>query len=191
VDRECNVYSEIAQLRVENWKTEKAVGKLRRKSRRKNTLQVPQMSDNEPEAPPVKKEKRKINEKQMANLRKGMEMMKAKRAEREQFEEKKAKGEIPADAPKPVAPAKAPKVVKASVPVPPPEVVIVQRKKRETKPNPALAELAALRAEVSALKTPAKEVTVEKVVEKVVDKVIHKDRVVTGSEMLNAIFGLK
>ena len=27
--------------------------------------------------------------------------------------------------------------------------------------------------------------------EKVVDKVIHKDRVVTGSEMLNAIFGLK
>ena len=153
------------------------------------------MSDNESDAVPVKKEKRKVSDKQMAALRKGMEALKTKREtlakEREQFEEKKAKGEIPADAPKPVAPAKAPKVVKASVPVPPPEVVIVQRKKRETKPNPALAELAALRAEVSALKTPAKEVTVEKVVEKVVDKVIHKDRVVTGSEMLNAIFGLK
>ena len=149
------------------------------------------MSDNEPEAPPVKKEKRKINEKQMANLRKGMEMMKAKRAEREQFEEKKAKGEIPADTPLPVQPKKVKPVKVVAAPVPPPEVVIVQRKKRETKPNPALAELAALRAEVSALKTPAKEVTVEKVVEKVVDKVIHKDRVVTGSEMLNAIFGLK
>lgn len=156
------------------------------------------MSDTEPDTQPAKKEKRKVSDKQMAALRKGMDALKAKREalakEREVHEEKQTKGEIPADAPKPkMTPnPKPPKVVKVSaVPEPPPEVVVVQRKPRTAKPNPALAELAALRAEVSALKAPAKEVVVEKVVEKVVDKVVHKDRVVTGSEMLNAIFNLK
>jgi hypothetical protein len=152
------------------------------------------MSDDE--APPAKV--RKATDKQMANLRKGMEALKTKREalakEREVHEEKKAKGEIPADAPRPKEvrkPKPAKVVVAPAVPEPPPEVVVVQRKPRVVKPNPALAELAALRAEVSALKAPAKEVVVEKVVEKVVDKVVHKDRVVTGSEMLNAIFNLK
>jgi len=155
------------------------------------------MSDNESDAVPVKKEKRKVSDKQMAALRKGMDALKAKREalakEREVHEEKQTKGEIPADAPKPkfIPNPKVPKVVKVSAVETAPEVVRVVRKKRETKPNPMIGELAALRAEVSALKTPAKEVTVEKVVEKVVDKVVHKDRVVTGSEMLNAIFGLK
>jgi hypothetical protein len=149
------------------------------------------MSDTE--APPVKT--RKVNEKQMAGLRKGMEALKAKREalakEREVHEEKKAKGEIPADAPAPKEVRK-PKPVKViAPPPPPPEVVVVQRKPRVAKPNPALAELALLRTEVAALKTPAKEVVVEKVVEKAVEKVVHKDRVVTGSEMLNTIFGLK
>lgn len=153
------------------------------------------MSDTEPDAPPTKK---KATDKQMANLRKGMEALKTKREalakEREVHEEKKAKGEIPADTPRPreVRKPKPAKVVVAPpAPAPPPEVVVVQRKPRVVKPNPALAELAALRAEVSALKTPAKEVVVEKVVEKAVEKVVHKDRVVTGSEMLNAIFNLK
>jgi len=148
------------------------------------------MSDTEPTIHPVKKETRKINEVQMANLRKGMEMMKANRAAREEYEGKVAKGE---DAPPPPPPQpKKAKVVKvAAVPEPPPEVVVVQRKPRTVKPNPALAELALLRTEVAALKTPAKEVVVEKVVDRVVDKVVHKDRVVTGSEMLNAIFNLK
>ena len=149
------------------------------------------MSDTE--APPVKT--RKVNEKQMAGLRKGMEALKAKREalakEREVHEEKKAKGEIPADAPAPKEVRK-PKAVKViAPPPPPPEVVVVQRKPRVVKPNPALAELALLRTEVAALKTPAKEVVVEKVVEKPIDRVVHKDRVVTGSEMLNTIFGLK
>lgn len=149
------------------------------------------MSDTE--APPVKT--RKVNEKQMAGLRKGMEALKAKREalakEREVHEEKKSKGEIPADAPAPKEVRK-PKAVKViAPPPPPPEVVVVQRKPRVAKPNPALAELALLRTEVAALKTPAKEVVVEKVVEKAVEKVVHKDRVVTGSEMLNTIFGLK
>jgi hypothetical protein len=131
----------------------------------------------------------------MAGLRKGMEALKAKREalakEREVHEEKKAKGEIPVDAPAPKEVRK-PKAVKViAPPPPPPEVVVVQRKPRVVKPNPALAELALLRTEVAALKTPAKEVVVEKVVEKAVEKVVHKDRVVTGSEMLNTIFGLK
>ena len=124
-----------------------------------------------------------------------MEALKAKREvlakEREVHEEKKSKGEIPADAPAPKEVRK-PKAVKViAPPAPPPEVVVVQRKPRVAKPNPALAELALLRTEVAALKTPAKEVVVEKVVEKAVEKVVHKDRVVTGSEMLNAIFNLK
>ena len=149
------------------------------------------MSDTE--APPVKT--RKVNEKQMAGLRKGMEALKAKREvlakEREVHEQKKAKGEIPADAPAPKEVRK-PKAVKViAPPPPPPEVVVVQRKPRVAKPNPMVGEMALLRAEMAALKTPAKEVVVEKVVEKAVEKVVHKDRVVTGSEMLNTIFGLK
>ena len=149
------------------------------------------MSDTE--EPPAKK--RKVSEKQMAGLRKGMEALKAKREvlakEREVHEEKKSKGEIPADAPAPKEVRK-PKAVKViAPPAPPPEVVVVQRKPRTNKPNPMIAEMAALRAEVSALKAPSKEVVVEKVVDRVVDKVVHKDRVVTGSELLNTIFNLK
>ena len=76
------------------------------------------MSDSEPDAPPPPKAK--ATDKQMANLRKGMEALKAKREalakEKEVFEEKQKKGEIPADAPKPkLAPApKKPKVVVVS-----------------------------------------------------------------------------
>jgi hypothetical protein len=150
------------------------------------------MSDSEPEVAPVKKEKRKINEKQMANLRKGMEMMKAKRAEREQFEEKKAKGEIPADAPKPkfIPNPKPPKVVKVSAPPPEPAVIQVERKKRAEKVKIAVddvkSELAALRSELSAMKKP---VEVKEIVKEVaVDRVVEKTKLLSGSEMLNAIF---
>lgn len=146
------------------------------------------MSDSEPDALPTKK---KATDKQMANLRKGMEALKAKREtlakDREVYEEKKSKGEIPADAPRPreVRKPKPAKVVVAP-PAPPPEVVVVERKKREVKPNPMIAEMAALRAEMSALKAPA--VVKEVVVEKPVDRVVEKTKVLTGSEMLNAIF---
>jgi hypothetical protein len=153
------------------------------------------MSDDE--APPVKT--RKVNDKQMAGLRKGMEALKAKREalakEREVHEEKQTKGEIPADAPKPkfIPNPKPPKVVKVSAPPPEPEVIHVERKKREVKAKIAVddvkSELAALRSELAAMKKPAevKEVPVEKVVE----KVVHKEKVVTGSEMLNLLFNLK
>ena len=153
------------------------------------------MSDDE--APPEPKEKRKATEKQMAGLRKGMEALKAKREaiakEREIYDEKKAKGEIPADTPRPKEPRlkKPVKVIVPTAPPPPPEVVSVPKKPRVMKPNPMVGEMAALRAELSALKAPAKEVVVEKVVEKVVDRVVNKDRVVTGSELLNTIFNLK
>ena len=148
------------------------------------------MSDTEPDAVPVKKEKRKVNDKQMAALRKGMDALKVKREtlakEREVHEEKKAKGEIPADTPLPVQPKKVKPVKVVTAPTPPPEVVIVQRKPPTIKPNPMIAEMAALRAEVSALKAPA--VVVEKIVDRPVDRVVEKTKVLSGSDLLNQIF---
>ena len=171
-------------------KLQKSVVLRRRIFKQKITLMEPQMSDSEPEAPPPPpKEKRKMNEKQMAGLRKGMEMMKAKRQEREQFEEKKAKGEIPADTPLPVQPKK-PKIVKVSAPAPEPQVIQVERKKRTEKAKIAVDdvknELASLRAELSALKKPAEVVVKE--VEKPVDRIVEKTKVLSGSELLNSIF---
>jgi hypothetical protein len=66
--------------------------------------------------------------------------------------------------------------------------VIVQRKPRTIKPNPMVAEMAALRAEVSALKAPSKEVVVEKIVDRPVDRVVEKTKVLSGSDLLNQIF---
>jgi hypothetical protein len=73
------------------------------------------MSDSESDAAPVPvdpnvskktgKPKRKVSEAQLANLKHGFEAIKAKREalakERAEFEEKKQKGEVPADAPIP------------------------------------------------------------------------------------------
>ena len=150
------------------------------------------MSDDE--APPVKT--RKVNDKQMAGLRKGMEALKAKREalakEREVHEEKQSNGEIPADAPKPkfIPNPKPPKVVKVSAPPPEPAVIQVERKKREVKVKVAVddvkSELAALRSELAAMKKPAE---VKEVVKEVaVDRVVEKTKLLSGSEMLNAIF---
>jgi hypothetical protein len=151
------------------------------------------MSDSEPDAPPVKI--RKATDKQMAGLRKGMEALKAKREalakEREVHEEKKGKGEIPADAPAPkLKYEKKPKVVKVSAPAPPPEVIHVERKKREVKVKVAVDdvknELASLRAELSALKKPAE--IKEVVKEVVVDRPVVTTKMVSGSDLLNQIF---
>jgi len=154
------------------------------------------MSDSEPDAPPVKKEKRKVNEKQMAGLRKGMEALKAKREtlakEREVHEEKQTKGEIPADAPKPkfVPNPKPPKVVTVPAPPPEPEVIYKERKKSVVKARIAVddvkSELAALRSELAAMKKPAE---IKEVVKEVpVERVVEKTKMLSGSEMLNAIF---
>jgi len=162
------------------------------------------MSDND-EPPPPKKEKRKVTDKQMENLKKGMEVMKQKREalakEREEFEAKKAKGEIPADAPKPRFQPKPPKLQPKIVHAPPPqpEEITVARKARQVKVKvavesvPTKEDLASLKAEMlAAMQKPAPEPVIKEVpVEKIVDRVVHKERVVTGSEMLNQIFGLK
>lgn len=152
------------------------------------------MSDDE--APPVKT--RKVNEKQMAGLRKGMEALKAKREtlakEREVYEEKQKKGEIPADAPRPklVPNPKPPKVVKVSAPPPEPQVVLVERKKRVDKAKIAVddvkSELASLRAELSAMKKPAEIKEVIKEVSVPVERIVEKTKVLSGSELLNSIF---
>ena len=156
------------------------------------------MSDTESDTSPPKKEKRKVSEKQMAGLRKGMEALKAKREilakEREVHEEKKAKGEIPEDAPKPklVPNPKPPKVVKVSAPQPEPQVIQVERKKRVDKAKIAVddvkGELASLRAELSALKKPAEIKEVVKEVEKIVDRPVVTTKMVSGSDLLNQIF---
>lgn len=158
------------------------------------------MSDND--EPPPKKEKRKVSDKQMENLKKGMEVMKQKREtlakEREEFEAKKAAGEIPANAPKPrlqVNPPKLqPKIVHA--PPPAPEEITKARKVRAVKVKVAVDnvmtkdDLAALRNEMmAAMQKPAPDAVIKEVpVEKIVDRVVHKERVVTGSDLLNSIF---
>ena len=158
------------------------------------------MSDND--EPPPKKEKRKVTDKQMENLRKGMEVMKQKREalakEREEFEAKKAAGEIPADAPKPrfqpKPPKLQPKIVHRTPPAP--EELTVARKARQVKVRvavesvPTKDDLASLKAEMlAAMQKPAPEPVIKEVpVEKVVDRVVHKERVVTGSDLLNSIF---
>jgi len=150
------------------------------------------MSDDEA---PVIKTKKKCSEKQLESLRKGMEKIKQKREaiakEREEHEKKKAAGEIPADAPKPKY-VPEPKKEKITAPAPVIPMVTKERKPRVNKPrvdDEIRSEFASLRTELAALKKPA-EVKVE-VVEKPVETVVYKERIVTGSELLNAVFKLR
>jgi hypothetical protein len=152
------------------------------------------MSDSEPETKPVKKEKRKCNEVQLANLRKGMEVMKAKREalakERMEVEEKKAKGEVPADTPLPkFVPKPKTKVVKPEKVEMAERPVEIKTRKPRT-PGVTAADLEGVKASIlSALAPKEVEKVVEKVVEKPVEKVVHKERIVSGSELLNKVFG--
>jgi hypothetical protein len=155
------------------------------------------MSDSEPDDKPVKKEKKKVSEKQLENLRLGMAKLKAKREviakQKEEYEEKQKKGEIPADAPKPrlIPEPKKPKPVIVPAPAVEQPLVIKERKKREPKSriiavDEVKTEMALLRAELSALKKPAEIKTVETIVEKPVDRIVEKK--LTGSDLLNEIF---
>jgi hypothetical protein len=150
------------------------------------------------------KPKRKVSEAQLANLKHGFEAIKAKREalakERAEFEEKKKKGEVPADAPIPRMQKKQPKLQPKVVYVPPPREEVEKVRKIQQQKVKVAAEglltkddLAALKAEMmTAMQRPAPEPVVKEVpVEKIVDRVVHKERIVTGSEMLNQIFGLK
>ena len=152
------------------------------------------MSDSEPDTKPVKKEKRKCNEVQLANLRKGMEVMKAKREalakERAEVEEKKKKGEVPADTPLPqFVPKPKTKVVKPEKVEMAPRPVEVKTRKPRT-PAVTAADLEGMKTSILTALTPQKvEVPVEKIVEKPVEKIVQKERIVSGSELLNKVFG--
>jgi len=149
------------------------------------------MSDSEPEVKPLKTKKKMVpNEAQLAGLRKAHEVLKERREklakEREEHEAKKAKGELPADAP-------APKLI------PKPKVVERKTADREVIPKPprkprtpavTAADLEGMKTSILTALTPQKvEVPVEKIVEKPVEKIVQKERIVSGSELLNKVFG--
>ena len=159
------------------------------------------MSDTESEvekAPKViKKEKRKCSEEQLANLRKGMEVMKAKREalakQRIEIDEKKKKGELPLDTPLPsYVPKPKVKVVKPQV-VEMAERPVITRERKPRAKQVTATDLEAMKTSILTALAPKEDKVVEKVVEKpvekVVEKIVQKERVVTGSELLNKVFG--
>lgn len=136
---------------------------------------------------------KKPTDKQLENLRKGMEAMKKRREElaklKDENKERIEKGLEPL-APPP------PKPVVKIINRPKPEVI-----ERERKPRVAVRDV--VKQELEALKTTLvqaqpvekiveKEVPVEKIVEKIVEKpverVVEKTKVLSGSDLLNAIF---
>lgn len=125
------------------------------------------------------KKKRKATPAQLENLRKGFQALQAKR---------KALAEKDSEPPAP-APAPAPEPVPIPVPVPPPDAPVKERKKREKKPafNPDEFRSSLL----ADLRSGQTERIIEKPVDRIVEKekVVFKDRVVSGSELLNRIFG--
>ena len=134
------------------------------------------------DAPP--KTKKKATEAQLSNLRKGFEALQAKRKALAEKESARPVGLDPTPAPAP-APAPAP-IPEVPAPAPVPKV------KKERKPkapafdpdsfrNSLLADLRSGQTERIV------EIPTERIIEK--EKVVFKDRVVSGSELLNRIFG--
>ena len=155
------------------------------------------MSDTEPEPP----KKRKATEKHLEALRKGMAAIKAKREalskEKEEIKSKIEKGELPEDTPIPKEKQKPRNtiVVKPLKVVVPEEPPTVQSLKKARKPHVSKVsqQLDAFKQEMlQMVQKPAevKTAVVEKIVEKPVERVIQKERVVSGSELLNKIFNL-
>jgi len=154
------------------------------------------MSDTEPEPP----KKRKASEKQLEALRKGMAVIKAKREalakEKEEVKTKIEKGELPQDTPIPKEyqkPRNTIKVKPLKVEVQAEPVVQAVKKPRKPHVSKVAQQLESFKSEMMAMVQKPVEVKteiVEKVVEKPVERVIQKERVVTGSEMLNKIFNL-
>jgi uncharacterized protein with WD repeat len=130
---------------------------------------------------------RKVNDAQLASLRKGMEALKTRR---EAISKAKAEGTYSPE-------AFAPKAKVVTVPRPKPEVVYVERKERVKKAKPMAEEFAEIRNTLSALsaarapvepKEVVKEVIKEVPVERVVEREVIRDRVVSGRELLDKIF---
>jgi hypothetical protein len=153
------------------------------------------MSDTETEPTPVpKKAKRPVSEKQMENLRKGMAAIKAKREalakEKEEVKAKIQSGELPKDTPIPKEKQKPRNLVKPVVVAPEPDVQPVKKSRKKHVSQVSL-QLDSFKQEMLAMvQKPAEVKEVEKIVEKPVERVIQKERVVTGSELLNTIFKL-
>jgi len=151
------------------------------------------MSDTE-EAP----KKRKASEKQLEALRKGMAVIKAKREalakEKEEVKTKIEKGELPEDTPIPKEyqkPRNTIKVKPLKVEVQAEPVVQAVKKPRKPHVSKVAQQLESFKSEMMAMvQKPVEVKEVEKIVEKPVERVIQKERVVTGSEMLNKIFNL-
>lgn len=130
---------------------------------------------------------KKVNEKQMESLRKGMAALKAKR-------EAKAVA-VAAGTYDPTAPEFAPKPKVVTVPRTKPEVVYVERKPTVRKSKPMAEEFAEIKNSISALsaaRAPVEPKIVEKIVEKPVERIVERevirDRVVSGKELLDRIF---
>jgi len=142
--------------------------------------------------------KRKASEKQLEGLRKGMAVLKAKREalakEKEELKTKIDKGELPEDTPIPKFKHKPRNTIVAkALKVETPPELTVQPVKKPRKPHVSKVaqQLDSFKAEMIAMvQKPAEVKEVEKIVEKPVERVIQKERVVTGSEMLNKIFNL-
>lgn len=149
------------------------------------------MSDTE--APPPK---RKATDKQLENLRKGMAALKLKREaltkEKEEVKTKIEKGELPEDTPIPKQKQKPRNTIVAKAIKVEPELIVQPVKKpRKAHVSKVAQQLDSFKAEMMAMvQKPAEIKEVEKIVEKPVERVIQKERVMTGSEMLNKIFNL-
>lgn len=128
------------------------------------------------------KKKRKATPAQLENLRKGFQALQAKR---KALAEKDSE---PATTPAPT-PAPTPEPVPIPALAPPPDAPPKERKKREKKPafNPDEFRSSLL----ADLRSGQTERIIEKPVDRIVEKekVVFKDRVVSGSELLNRIFG--
>jgi len=122
------------------------------------------------------KKKRKATPAQLENLRKGFAALQAKRKALTE------KDETP-------APAPAPEPTPTPAPAPPPDVPPVPKQVRQRKPkfDPDAFRSSLLADMRSGLPEKIVQTPVERIVEK--EKVVFKDRVVSGSELLNRIFG--
>jgi hypothetical protein len=104
------------------------------------------------------------------------------------------KGELPEDTPIPkeqYKPRNTIKVKPLKVEVEPEPVVQPVKKSRKPNVSRVAQQLESFKSEMmTMIQKPVEVKEVEKIVEKPVERVIQKERVVTGSEMLNKIFNL-
>lgn len=125
--------------------------------------------------------KKKPTEQQLENLRKGFEALKAKRKKAEETEESPP---VPPPTPTPVID---PTPVPPTPAAPAPEVKVKkERKKREQFDPKAFRESLVAELRMPLIPQPTPLVT-ERVVEPI-EKVVYKERLLTGSEILNKLF---